>query len=167
MTILLLILDWTGRVTALLFLLALIGGLYAWIKGILPVLVRLGNGLAKKKIAIFAKGDHLGSLESLLLDSKLFSKKNITGIASESDFGRAERATLFLVYWHDWPDQITQILNAKKNGTALVVYAPHELGQIPRDKMDELNGKLNVMVANFRGRLLNDMLISLMTTSYQ
>lgn len=160
-------LDWVGRFTAVIFLLTLICGIYAWVKGILPALIRLGNGLSKRRIAIFAKGDHLRSLESLLLDSKLFSKKNVIDISSDSDFGRAEQATLFLIFWHDWQDKIAEILSAKKDNTALVVYAPPELGLIPQDKLKELNGKRNVIVVNFRGRLLNDILISLISTSYQ
>jgi len=161
------ILDWVGRVTALIFLLTLAFGIYAWAKGIIPALIRLGNGLSRRRIAIFAKGDHLRSLESLLLDSKLFYKKNVIDISSESDFGRAEQATLYLIFWHDWQDKIAEILNTKKDTTALVVYAPQDLGRIPEDKLKELNGRRNVTVVNFRGRLLNDIVISMMTTSYQ
>lgn len=160
------ILDWVGWITAALFLVTLILGIYAWLKGILPALIRLGNGLSKRKIAIFAKGDNLKSLQDLLEDSKLFDKKNIIGISSTSDFGRAERATLFLIFWDDWQDKIDEILRAKKDNTALVVYAPKQ-NSIPPDKFIELNSKRNVMVANFRGRLLNDIVVSLMTTSYQ
>ena len=161
------ILDWVGRVTTVIFLLTLAYGIYAWARGILPALIRLGNGLSKRKIAIFARGDHLRSLESLLLDSKLFNKKNVIDISSDSDFGRAEQATLYLIFWHDWQDKITEILNTKKDNTGLVVYAPQDLGLIPQDKLKELTGKRNVIVVNFRGRLLNDIVISLMTTSYQ
>lgn len=160
-------LDWVGRVTTVIFLVTLITGLYAWAKGIIPALWRLGNGLSKRKIAIFAKGDHLKSLQDLLEDSKLFKIKNFIGISSNSDFGRAEQATLFLLYWHDWPNELDAILHVAKDTTALVVYAPQELGFIPQDKMKALNGKRNVMVSNFRGRLLNDIVTSLMTTSYQ
>lgn len=160
-------LDWVGRVTALIFLVTLAFGIYAWLRGILPALWRLGNGFSKRKIAIIAKGDNLISLKSLLLDSRLFNKKNIIDIASNSDFGRAEQATLFLVFWHDWQDKIDEILLAKKDTTALIVYAPQDLGFIPKDKMKELDSKRNVTVANLRGRLLNDIVVSLMTTSYQ
>lgn len=161
-------LDWVGRVTAVIFLVGLIWGFYAWfIKGILPPLIRLGNGFSKRRIAIFAKGDHLRSLENLLLDSKLFNKKNIIDIASDGDFGRAEQATLFLVFWHDWQDKITEILSAKKDTTALIVYAPTDLERIPQDKLETLNSKRNTMVANFRGRLLNDIIVGLISTSYQ
>ena len=161
------ILDWVGRVTAVIFLLTLVFGIYAWLKGIFPALIRLGNGFAKRKIAIFAKGDNLTSLKALLSDSGLFNEKNIIDISSNNDFGRAERATLFLIFWHDWQDKIDEIFSAKKDKTALVVYAPQDLGFIPQDKMKELNSKRNAIVTNFRGRLLNDIVISMMTTSYQ
>ena len=85
-------------------------------------------------------------------------------ISSDSDFGRAEQATLFLIFWPDWQNNITEILSVKKDNTALIVYAPQKLGFIPPDKMEELNLKRNVTVANLRGRLLNDIVISLMTT---
>lgn len=158
-------LDWVGYVTTVIFLVTLAFGIYAWLKGILPALWRLGNGFSKRKIAIFAKGDNLISLKSLLLDTELFNKKNIIDVSSDSDIGRAERVTLFLVSWDDWQDKIDEILRAKKDNTALVVYAPP--GSIPQDKMKELNSKRSVMVTNFRGRLLNDIVVSLMTTSYQ
>lgn len=159
------ILDWVGYATTVIFLLTLALGLYAWLKGIIPPLVRLGNGLSRRKIAIFAKGDNLKTLVNLLEDTKLFNKKNVIDISSSGDFGRAERATLFLIFWDDWKDKIDEILLAKKDNTALVVYAPP--GSIPPDKFAKLDIQRNVMVTNFRGRLLNDIVISLMTTSYQ
>ena len=107
-------------------------GIYAWLKGILPALWRLGNGFSKRKIAIFAKGDNLKSLNSLLLDTKMFNSKNIIDISSDNDFGRSERVTLFLVSWDDWKqDQIDEILRAKRDATALVVYAPKGPKSIP------------------------------------
>lgn len=160
-------LDLVGRVTTVIFIVTFIFGIYAWARGIFPALWRLGNGFSKRKIAIFAKGDNLVGLKSLLVDSKLFNSKNIRDITSDSDFGRSEQATLFLVNWHDWQDQVDEILNAKKDATALVVYAPQDLGPILPDKMKKLNSKRNVMVSNFRGRLLNDIVVSLITTSYQ
>lgn len=160
-------LDWVGRVTALIFIVTLVLGIYAWIKGILPAIIRLGNGFSKRKIAIFARGDNLGSLRALLIDSGLFNDKNVIDISSDGDFGRAERATLFLVFWHDWQDKSDRILSIKKDNIALVVYAPQDQGPIAPDKMKELNSKRNVTLSNLRGRLLNDIVVSLITTSYQ
>ncbi|MEA3464260.1 MAG: hypothetical protein U9R14_04280, partial [Patescibacteria group bacterium] len=138
-----------------------------WFKGILPVLLRIGNGLAKRKIAIFAKNDNLVSLKNLLLDSGLFNKNNISEITTHGDIGIAEKTSIYLIYWHDWSDKIDEILSKVKDGTALVVYAPQELGFIPSDKMARLNEKRNVVVANFRGRLLNDITTSIITTNYK
>ena len=156
-------LDWVGRATTVLFLITLVAGVIAWGRGILPPLWRMGNGFAKRKIAIFAKSENLGILESILLGSSLFNKKNLIGITSPNDLDRAEQATLFLVYWHDWKDSIEKIIEAKKYSTALVVYAPQE--HIEADKMALLNSKRNVVLANFRGRLLNDVIVSLISTN--
>lgn len=162
-----LVIDWIGRVTTIIFVIGLIYAGYIWTRGILPALYRFGNGFSKRKIAIFAKEENLRSLKSLLIDSGLFNQKNILDIPTHGDFGRAEKTTLYLVFWHDWKDKIDEILASKKDSTALIVYAPQELGFIPPEKMKELNNKRNVIVVNFRGRLLNDIVVSLMTTSYQ
>lgn len=158
--------GWISLATTFIVVVEAIVVVCAWINGILPALIRLGNGLSRRKIAIFAKGDNLGGLKNLLEDSKLFKKKNIIDISSEGDFGRAERATLFLVFWQDWQDKITEILNAKKGNTALIVYAS-EPRSIPDDKMKKLNLHPHTTIANMRGRLLNDIIISLIATSYK
>ena len=107
------ILDWIGYATTLYFLLTLALGLYAWFIGILPALIRLGNGLSKRKIAIFAKGDHFTSLKDLLVDSKLFKAKNIIQVSTRNDFGRAEQSTLYLLYWPDWQKLKPFLMNCK------------------------------------------------------
>jgi len=124
--------------------------------------------LAKGKIAIFAKGDNLNSLKSLLLDSELFSEKNLVEIRSNNDFGKSEKSTLFLIFWHDWEERnIDEILNKKTDKTALVVYAPRDKGVISKKYFEIINKERNVSIANLRGRLLNDIVSSLITTSYE
>src|SRR6266581_5040796 len=105
------LLDWIGRVTTALFVIALLAGIYGWSTGIIPAMVRLGNGFAKRKIAIFARSNQFVSLKDLLVDSKLFKAKNIIQISSKSDFGRAEQSTLYLIYWPDWQNDLNDILN--------------------------------------------------------
>lgn len=145
---------------------AVYGG-YLCISGFLPVLIRLGNGLKKRKIAIFAKGAAFDSLQALFDDSKLFSSKNIVRVTSESDFGRSEGATVFLVHWPDWTQDMAKIIQRKKDATALVVYAPQGAGFIPPETMLLLEQHRNVVVANLRGRLLNDVVVSLITSGYE
>ena len=161
------ILDLIGYGSTICLVAILIAGIVAWAKGILPVLLRLGNGLARRKIAIFAKSGHLSSLRSLLIDSGLFSQDNILDISTKNDFGRAEEATLFLVFWHDWATEIDSILSYKKDKIALIVYAPQDLGFVPNGVVKKLNERRNVVLNNFRGRLLNDIVASIITTSYE
>lgn len=161
------ILDWVGRITTLLFIAALLWGFYAWFKGILPAIIRLGMGLAKRKIAIYAKGDNFSSLKDLLVDSKLFNEKNIIQISKEGDMAKGEQATLFLVYWPDWKNTLEKILGYKNDSVGFIVYAPQSEGFIPPNQMNTLNNHRNTIVTNFRGRLLNDIVVSLITTSYE
>ena len=163
----LLYLDWIGRFLSLIFIAGLFWGFYAWARGILPAILRLGNGLAKRKIAIFAKADHFNSLESLLCDSGLFKQRNIFEISTVKDLGKAEEASVYLVYWKDWTTNIDKILAVKSDKCALVIYAPFEEGRIPDAKMRALDGKRHSAVTNFRGRLLNDIVTAMITTGYE
>jgi hypothetical protein len=156
-----------GTIETLFLILGFIWAILLWTRGIFPALLRLGNGLAKRKIAIFAKGDNLSSLKNLLLDSKLFREKNICEVSTSNDIGRAEGATVYLVFWHDWAADIGEILRQKPDECALVVYAPYDRGRIPDQQMEELDGKRHTAVTNFRGRLLNDIVASMITTGYE
>ncbi len=161
-------LEYYGFVSTIILIIILFVGVVLWLKGILPVLFRLGKGLSKGKIAIFAKGDNLNSLKSLLLDSELFSEKNLIEIGSNNDFGKSEKSTLFLTFWHDWEkSDIDEILKRKTDKTALVIYSPLDRGFISEEDFKIINKERNVSIANLRGRLLNDIISSLITKSYE
>ena len=59
-----------------------------WFRGVSPAIQRLGKGLAHRKVALFAKGEDYEALKALLIESGLFSKKNIVKINS-SDIDKA------------------------------------------------------------------------------
>jgi len=136
-----------------------------WVRGIAPVLYRIGNGLSHKKIVIFAKGDNLTSIQDLIIDSKLFRTKNLSNISSKNDLDKSIGKDIFLINWPDWRENINEILSKINDKTALVVYAPQEAGFIPKEQMSEFNKRRNVAIANFRGRLLNDIVTSIITIS--
>ena len=156
-----------GAIDTILLMGAIIWAVTLWIRGISPALYRLGYGLARRKIAVFAKNDNLNSIKALLTDSKLFRAKNIEDITRLADIERADKASVYLVYWSDWSDNITEILQKKPSSCALIIYAPYNEGRIPDEKMVELDGKRHTAVTNFRGRLLNDIVTSMITTSYE
>lgn len=159
------ILDFISYISTIIVIVGAITGVIIWIRGISPALYRLGNGLAKRKIVIFAKGDNAVSLKSLLTDSKLFRQKNISEITCKEDVGKVEEASVYLVYWHDWANDISEILSKKPDKCAMVVYAPYDKGKIPDEQMKNLDGKRHTAVTNFRGRLLNDIVTAMITTS--
>jgi hypothetical protein len=152
-----------GIIETIILVAGIIYAVYLWVRGILPVLYRLGNGLAKRKIAVFAKGDNLSSIKSLLEDSKLF-KQRIIEVTNKNDLGRAEEASVYLVYWHDWSNEINDILAKKPDKCPMIVYAPYNKVKIPDDQMENLDRKRNTSVTNFRGRLLNDVVTAMITT---
>lgn len=158
-----------GAIESALLLIGFIWAIYLWTKGISPVLYRLGTGLAKRKIAIFSTDGNATSMRQLVGDLKLFPNNNIEQITQFDDVKRATtvNASVFLLRWSDWGEQIDEVLAIKPDTTPLIVYAPHSDGQIPLDEMKKLDSHRNTTVVNFRGRLLNDVITSMITTSYQ
>jgi hypothetical protein len=147
------------------FVIQTISTAYLYAKGIIPVWIRLGKGLSKRKIALFAE-DEFDSLKSMLVDSGVFLESNVVKI-HKNDLKKAEDMTLFLVHWRSFGSEIEDILKIKKDSAALVIYAPQSDGFIDKDKLDKINNHRNTIITNFRGRLLNDIFTSMMTTSYK
>lgn len=154
-----------GGVSTVIMVGTVLYSLYLVMRGIIPVWYRLGKGLARRNIAIFADADEFNGLKDALVDSKIFRAKNIHQITNSS-INKAENYTVFLVYWSQYKDRINEILNSKKDSTALVIYAPQNEGRIEPSDMDAINSHRNSIVVNFRGRLINDILVSLITTVY-
>lgn len=154
-----------GGISTVLMVLFFCYTVFLIIKGVLPVWYRLGMGLSRRKIAIFA-GSEFESLKDMVIDSGIFKAKNILQI-SKNSIKKAERETLFLLHWKEFHDKIDEILSIKRDSAALVVYAPKSDGPIESSDMEKINSHRNAIVVNFRGRLLNDIFISLITTSYE
>lgn len=129
------------------------------------MLYRLGKGISKRNIAVFAD-ENFSKLESILLDCSLFSKNNIVQIHKDS-IPNAGKEDIFLIHWGDFKDKIDAILPTIGKNTALIIYAPIETGRIDPENMTKIGNCRNSVVVNFKGRLLNDILTSLMTTSYE
>src|SRR3989338_11262109 len=104
------ILAFIGVIETIVLVVGIIWGFILWTRGVFPALYRLGNGLAKRKIAVFAKGDNVNSLKTLLTDSGLFREKNIFAITKTEDLGCADNASVYLVHWHDCSDDMDEIL---------------------------------------------------------
>jgi hypothetical protein len=148
------------------FVIQIISTAYLYAKGIIPVWIRIGRGLSKRKIAIFAEGDDFTELRSMLVDSGLFLKSNVVKIEKNS-IKKAESMTLFLVHWKSFGSQLEEILQSKKDHSALIIYAPQKEGIIDPTRLKKITNVSNTTVVNLRGRLLNDIFISMITTGYE
>ena len=146
-------------ITILLFIISLLKS------NIFIVLYRFARGLYSRDIAIFADNNNFNSLKELLTDSKIFKENNIHQIDKKS-IDKAGNYTIFLVHYLSFEDKIDNILSIKKDSAALIIYAPQEEGKIKHDILQKINEKRNSIIVNFGGRLLNDILISMITTSY-
>lgn len=102
----------------------------------------------------------------MLIDSKIFNEKNIFQIHN-NDLTKAKKATIFLVHWKDYESQINEIISLKEDSTALIVYAPQNEGKIESQEIvNKIGNERNSILVNFRGRLINDIVSSIITTSF-
>jgi len=154
-----------GGISTLLTIAASLFTIYLFARGIFPVWLRLGIGLSKRKIAIFAENEY-DNLKNMLVDSRIFQESNIVKI-DKGSIKKAEKLTLFLVHWRSFESEIDDILRIKKDSTALIIYAPQSEGFIDKAVLEKINRERNSIVVNLRGRLLNDILVSMITTGYK
>ena len=101
-----------GGISTMVIIIGFFYTAYLVIRGVLPVWYRLGLGLSRGKIAIFAS-DKYDSLKAMLVDSKIFRAKNIIQVNHE-DLKKAEKFNVFLVHWRDCQLYIDEILAIKK-----------------------------------------------------
>jgi hypothetical protein len=153
-----------GHVATIAIIIRVLVDGWFFFTGISPALLRLGRALAKRKIAIFTRER---DLKNLLVDSKLFKKGNIVEVTNPGEIGRAEseNATVYLVSWSEFGDNIDQIILQKRDSTPLIVFAQPR--SIPDELMNKIGATRNTSVCNFRGRLLNDLVTAMITTGYQ
>ena len=153
-----------GAVTTIFIFFGFIYGIVCWVFCITPIAFRFGIALQKREVVIFGDSDAFNNLRDCLVDSKIFKNKSIIHVPS-NNIDKAKDKTIFLIDWSTAGKDIEEIFAARKNHqTPVVIYA--KPSTIPQDKMTDIANRANTVVVNFRGRLLNDILTSLVTTSY-
>jgi len=142
-----------------------------WALGITPLLWRLGLGRWMRKIAIAANTEAYNSLKTDLIGSGIFREKNIEQITAEH-LSKIKNHSVVVVHYQSFTEQeIHELLNDKQSTCGMIFYFPRsnttEEEKIPQQMMLAIGKKENTVVVNFRGRLLNDIIITLITTSYE
>lgn len=160
-----------GGITAIVVLVGVVINFIFWILGIAPLLWRLGFGRWTRKIVIVAKDEVYNQLKKDLEDSGVFRESNISQISSKSLAEIKDRDLLLVHYQSFSKEEINTILANKKSKAGMVFYYPefsNKKGKKISDEMfKKISSKENTTVVNFRGRLLNDIITTLITTSYE
>ncbi|WCN08275.1 hypothetical protein [Marinomonas mediterranea] len=145
--------------------LALAGTLYLIYKaaiGSFPIIFRLGIAVSNRKILICA-GDRFGDLERLLVESKLFRKKNISQM-SLHELDNMDSTTLCIVHYKYAQDRFTDLMNNKKDSCAVIVFADGGHQEVQSAHTQLIDKKKHTSLVNFRGRLLSDVFMAMITT---
>src|SRR5690606_18150445 len=113
--------------------------------GVIPVLVRIGKGIAFRRVAVVASGDAADSLVSLLKGSGLVRKNNVQRVDNDS-LASLHGYSLWIVHWPYVHDFIAQILDQKPDHVPLIVFAPQSQGIIPQAVFADIESHRNTTV---------------------
>ena len=143
----------------------------SWAFGLATPIWRLGLGLRRRKIGIAADTENFSTLKIDLTSSGVFRENNIKHITKDH-LATVKNHSLVIVHYKSFcAEDIKRILNDKESACGMIFYSP-ESGpasgdRIPNDMFQEIGKRENTTVVNFRGRLLNDIINTIITTSYQ
>lgn len=132
--------------------------------GVTPLVFRIGKAIWRRKVAIIGSAEAFSSLKDCIIDTNIFKNHNVIHIPIDN-IEKSKEHTILLVDWETSGNYIDNIFLARKNyNTAVIIFA--KPASIPHGKMDEIGNRSNTVVVNFKGRLLNDILNSLITISF-
>jgi hypothetical protein len=112
---------------------------------------------------------NFSSLRTDLVDTGIFREKNIYQIKGNT-LSKVKEATLALVHYQSFSEkEIEAILNNKKSNAGFIFYFPEfvpEQNVIPVETVKLINNEQFTTIVNMRGRLMNDIVTTLLSTSY-
>lgn len=158
-----------GAITIVVGIVNLFISIFSWGLGVFPLFWRLGFGRWSRKIDIAADNANFNSLKSDLLETGIFREKNMRQVCNTC-ISKAKNSGLLLVHYQSFSaDQIKTLLSCKKPNAGYIFYFPEfnpATNKIPDDIRDLINNEQFTTVVNFRGRLINDIMTTLLSTSY-
>lgn len=158
-----------GMLTTVFAIALFIWAVISWLLGIFPLFLRLGFGRWARKIAIVASDEKYSSLKADLIDTGIFREKNVYQIKNDS-LAKIKDANLVLIHYQSCTEvDLRTILANKKSHAGFIFYFPEftpPATVIPPDMMKDINNQQFTTVVNMRGRLINDIVTTLISTSY-
>lgn len=157
-------LDVAFRLFGLVALIAIFLGAFA---GITQALWRFGLALFGKKILVIADGSDFEDIREDLSDSGLIKNKNIQRISNKHLDKINDALMLIVVYGYLENDDFEAVLRRKSSRCGLIVHCPPEKGRIDERQMSLLSKTSFTALCNFRGRMVNDVLLMMLSTSFK
>jgi len=168
-TFLQLLINIVGVGTTIFAICLFIWAVISWCLGVFPLFLRLGFGRWSRKIAIISNNEKYTSLRTDLVDTGVFREKNIYQIKGDT-LSKVKEVSLALVHYQSFSEeQIRTILANKRSNAGFIFYFPEftpPTTVIPADVMKEINDHQFTTIVNMRGRLINDIVTTLLSTSY-
>ena len=162
--------DVVGISTTIFAILIFTWGIISWVIGAYPLFYRIGFGRWSRKITIVANGDMYNTLKTDLVDTGIFREKNISPQVTNQSFSKIKKASLVLVHYQSFTeDEIKIILSHKQPHSGFVFYFPEfsPENRIPPEMMKAINNEQFTTIVNMRGRLMNDIVTTLLSTGYE
>ena len=164
------VINVVGSVTILVAIAMFFYTVLGWFFGVAPMIKRFGLVRWFRKIYILAEGDMYDDLKKDLEDSGVFRKRNIFKITKNHLLDVKDIDFALIHYQSFTKNTVKQILKDRKPKAGFVFYYPEFDPQngkmIPRDMIKLINKHQFTTVVNFRGRLINDLVTTLLSTSY-
>lgn len=165
-----LFINGVGMLTTVFAICLFIWAVASWFLGVYPLFLRIGFGRWTRKIAIAANTEKYASLRADLLETGIFREKNIYHIQNDS-LAQIRVATLVLVHYQSFSEpEVKTILENKKTNAGFIFYFPEftpPTTVISPEMMRAINNQQFTTIVNMRGRLINDILVTLLSTSYE
>lgn len=161
-------------VTILLFLYALFITIYH----LLPLLWQFGRAMWKSKVAICANSDRYNEIKNSLKDSYAFQRKKICHFTPNCIDHDVTRYSVIVIDWQslliideesnqndnkESESCVIRILKTRKSKETSIIILSLP-GKIPNDLMKAISEYSQVTIVNAKGRLANDVFLSLLTT---
>lgn len=157
-------LDLLMRALGFMALVAIAGGAIA---GVTQALWRFGLALFGKKILIIASEEDYSYIREDLVNSGLIKPRNIEYV-SKKYLGKTRDALLLIVVHGVLnSDELKYVVREKSSRCGLIVYCPPEKGRIGQSEMELLSSTSFTALCNFRGRMVSDVLLMMLSTSFK
>lgn len=158
-----------GLICTSVCIVATIGTVIVWSRFIIPVLRRFGMVIWKRQIAIVSNDPSLvTSIEIDLTSTHMLRKKNLCGIPI-NNLKDLPKYSVVIIDCGSFSEEakLAKVIDDMDASIGVVLYCRPGCKRLSDELMMKVNNSSRVILTNFRGRLVNDIVASLVSTPYE